>query len=29
VFGDYEAFMAETWPRALAQLKALCEGKSA
>lgn len=25
VFGDYEAFMAETWPRALARLKALCE----
>ena len=29
VFGDYEAFMAETWPRALAQLKDICEGKSA
>lgn len=29
VFGDYEAFMAETWPRALAQLKSLCEGKAA
>jgi hypothetical protein len=28
VFGDYEAFMAETWPRALARLKAVCEGKS-
>lgn len=29
VFGDYEAFMAETWPRALAQLKSLSEGKAA
>lgn len=29
VFGDYEAFMAETWPRALLQLKTLCEGKAA
>lgn len=28
VFGDHEAFMAETWPRALARLKAVCEGKS-
>lgn len=26
VFGDFEAFMTETWPRALAQLKAVCEG---
>jgi uncharacterized protein YndB with AHSA1/START domain len=26
VFGGYEAFMSETWPRALARLKALCEG---
>ncbi len=25
VFGDHEAFMAETWPRALERLKALCE----
>lgn len=27
VFGDHEAFMAETWPRALALLKTLCEGE--
>ena len=26
VFGSYEAYMAETWPRALALLKTLCEG---
>ena len=26
VFGTYEAYMAETWPRALALLKTLCEG---
>lgn len=26
VFGGYEAFMADTWPKALARLKALCEG---
>lgn len=25
VFGGYEAFMAETWPRALKRLKDLCE----
>jgi hypothetical protein len=29
VFGDFETFMADTWPRALTQLKALCEGKAA
>ncbi|GAA4410073.1 SRPBCC domain-containing protein [Quisquiliibacterium transsilvanicum] len=27
VFGDYGPFMAETWPRALARLKDLCEGE--
>ena len=27
VFGTYEAYMAETWPRALALLKTLCEGE--
>ncbi len=26
VFGGYEAYMADTWPKALARLKALCEG---
>ncbi len=26
VFGGYETYMAETWPQALARLKALCEG---
>ena len=26
VFGNHEAYMAETWPRALALLKTLCEG---
>ena len=26
VFGSYETYMAETWPQALARLKALCEG---
>lgn len=26
VIGEYEAFMAEAWPRALARLKAICEG---
>ena len=25
VFGGYEAFMAETWPRALQRLKQICE----
>lgn len=28
VFGGYEAYMAETWPRALARLKTLCEGET-
>lgn len=28
VFGGYEAFMAETWPKALLRLKALCEGEA-
>jgi uncharacterized protein YndB with AHSA1/START domain len=27
VFGDFADFMAETWPQALALLKALCEAK--
>jgi len=26
VLGDFEDFMAEAWPQALARLKALCEG---
>jgi uncharacterized protein YndB with AHSA1/START domain len=26
LFGDFEDFMAEAWPQALALLKALCEG---
>lgn len=27
VFGDLDAYMADTWPKALAQLKTLCEGE--
>ena len=27
VFGEYENWMAETWPKALQQLKSLCEGE--
>lgn len=26
LFGEFEDFMAEAWPKALARLKALCEG---
>ena len=29
VFGTYESWMADTWPKALQALKALCEGTAA